>query len=328
MNNIDYKYITLLSNHIPTLKKKSEATWNMRCPFCGDSKKKKHKARGYIYCRDNKYIFYCHNCHTGKGIGKLLEHIDASLYKQWRLEKYRPTIHETPLQQFKPVVRKLNTDSVIFKKVSTLPPYHPAKQYVMARKIPPECHYKLFYCNKFNQLVNSSFPGKLPDNFDQPRLVLPFLDETKKMFGFQGRAFDDKSIRYITILLDPDMPKIFGLDTFDRQKKHYVVEGPIDSLFLPNALAMAGSDFGSIAKYIDRQIATIVYDNEKRSPEICAKIEQAIKEKYNVCIWPHDLKSKDINKLLLDGYDPLQIIEQNTFNGLAALVKFNNWKRC
>lgn len=332
MNIIDQKYIAQLANHLPHFKKKRDHEWNMRCIFCGDSQKKKHKARGYIYLRNDKYFYYCHNCGTSIGIGKLLEHVDPVLFKQWKLEKYRPVINpDTPQTQFrKEVPLKLATnEGIIFKKISSLSPDHPAKRYVDERQIPARFHYKLFYVNKFNQWVNTKIPEKLSDKFDQARLVIPFHDQNKQMFGWQGRLIGtDEGIRYITIMLDHQKPKVFGLDTLDNTHRHYVVEGPIDSMFLPNAIAMAGSDFQSIKEYIDKKHAIIVYDNERRSPQICAKIAHAIDEKYNVCIWPSDLKSKDINKLHLDGYDCKQIIEQNTFNGIAAALRFNNWKRC
>ena len=56
-----------------------------------------------------------------------------------------------------------------------------------------------------------------------------------------ARLFDPDGLRYITIMFE-EVPKIFGLDTVNFQEKYYVVEGALDSMFLSNAVAMAGAD--------------------------------------------------------------------------------------
>ena len=145
----------------------------------------------------------------------------------------------------------------------------------------------MYYCPRFYQWTNSLIPNKFKEtNQDEPRLIIPFIDENNKLFGYQGRSFDKKSkARYITIMLDESKPKIFGLDGVDFDKKVYVVEGPLDSCFVNNCLAMAGSDATLAFNDVN---AVMVYDNEPRSIEIVKKIQKAISRQYGVVIWPEN----------------------------------------
>ena len=68
-------------------------------------------------------------------------------------------------------------------------------------------------------------------------------DRDKKLIGFQGRALDSsQQPKYLTIMLDEDAPKLYGLDTVDETKPIYILEGPFDSTFVENSVAMCGSD--------------------------------------------------------------------------------------
>ena len=92
------------------------------------------------------------------------------------------------------------------------------------------------------------------------------------MFAFQGRAFGNEIPKYITITLDPDKDKIYGLNRLDKTKPIQVVEGPIDSMFLDNCIAVAGADFTRLEK----ENTTIIFDNERRNVEILKQIEKTI----------------------------------------------------
>ena len=42
-------------------------------------------------------------------------------------------------------------------------------------------------------------PDKLDEKIKEARLIIPFIDENKNFFGYQGRSLDPNSkIRYIT----------------------------------------------------------------------------------------------------------------------------------
>lgn len=113
-------------------------------------------------------------------------------------------------------------------------------------------------------------------------------------------------------------------------KKYYVVEGPIDSLFLDNCVAMAGAD-GNASGLDYLENAVFVFDNEPRNKEIVSRMERCIDRGYKVCIWPENVLDKDINDMVLSGIDPVNlqmVIDQNTFENLEAKLKLSYWRKC
>lgn len=284
-------------------------------------------------------MFHCHNCGAHKRAVNLLKDIDNSLYIEYIKEKFydqkKPEIEDSQFVQPEPF-QKRDFVTKGLKKISTMTPDSKYKQYVMNRHIPADHHYKLFVVEKFKTWVNSMLPDKFEDKdlgMDEPRLIIPFTDVHGRVFGFQGRSFAAKAkLRYISIMLDEEMPKIFGLDKLDTTKRIRVVEGPIDSMFLKNGIASAGGSITSNLMHIskNKKDFVIIYDNEPRSLETVKKVEKAIAAGFPVCIWPEGMDSKDINQMVLDGWtiDEIEaIIDNSTYEGLMAKVKFQQWKK-
>jgi transcription elongation factor Elf1 len=329
---IDVKYANLVSSKLERFKinNYNPYTANFRCPLCGDSKKSRLKARGGFFQRQDAIMFNCFNCGASRNIGSFLRDVDPMLYKEYVMENYTEQNPNKTLEN-KPVVKRevvwVKSPLSKLKKISQLEWNHPAKLYVLNRKIPNPAHARLYYCPKFASWTNSMIPDKLKKDRDTPRLIIPFMDEKGKMFGYQGRSFDpNDKVRYITIMLRDDK-KVFGLDTTNFNKKHYIVEGPIDSLFLPNALAMGGAD---INMEVINSNSIFVYDNEPRNPDIVKRMKKVLDSGHSICVWPTDLKYKDINDMILGGIEQKQIvkmIDDNTVNGMVGLIKFNEWKR-
>ena len=325
---IDVQYLYNISSRLDRFKKKSRNLFNFRCPYCGDSKKNKSKARGFVYAVKNEYFYKCHNCYKGTTLGKLIEYIDPQLYKQYVIEKYKSGNNNTvqePEFKFEPVKfdDKTLKDLTRFDKI----PNHPAYKMFIENRHLKDYHDKLYVTWHFYDWVNKLIPNKFPNiKEDHPRVIIPFLDVDNKMFAFQGRAFGDEEPKYITIKLDENKRRIYGLDRLDINKTIYITEGPIDSLFLPNAIAVAGSDLE--IKNLKRK-AVYVFDNEPRSIEIVNKMKKLIEKNYNICIWPKSLKYKDINDMVMSGMSPVEvqgIIDNNTFSKLSAHQQLVNWK--
>ena len=325
---IDLQYLYNISPRLDRFKKKSRNLFNFRCPYCGDSKKNKSKARGFVYAVKNEYFYKCHNCSKGTTLGKLIEHIDPQIYKQYVIEKYKSGNNNTvqePEFKFEPVKfdDKTLKDLTRFDKI----PNHPAYKMFIENRHLKDYHDKLYVTWHFYDWVNKLIPNKFPNiKEDHPRVIIPFLDVDNKMFAFQGRAFGDEEPKYITIKLDENKRRIYGLDRLDINKTIYITEGPIDSLFLPNAIAVAGSDLE--IKNLKRK-AVYVFDNEPRSIEIVNKMKKLIEKNYNICIWPKSLKYKDINDMIMSGMSPVEvqgIIDNNTFSKLSAHQQLVNWK--
>jgi hypothetical protein len=334
---IDVKFLGLLSTRLPlyTIKSTNPFLANSRCPICGDSQKNKFKKRAYFFQNKQKILMRCHNCGATRSVSSLLKDLDPLLKKEYDLEVFAETRANAPVQE-KIIQHEYLSSSDYnaplkkIKKISQLPVGHPAREYVLRRDIPPHQHFRIYYAPKFCKWTNSIIPDKFDlSKPDEPRLVMPFFDQKGNMFGYQGRSFDPNAkVRYITIMTRGDFTKIYGLDQVDLEKKTYVVEGPIDSFFLPNCLAMAGADVDTTG--LDKDKAVIVYDNEPRNKDIVKRINKSINNGFTVCIWPENIKEKDLNDMVLSGLSTtklLDIIDKNSYKELEAKLKIAEWSK-
>lgn len=326
---IDYKFVMLLSSRLDgfTVKSTNPLKVNCRCPLCGDSQKSKSKKRGWFNEYKGSVRFGCFNCSSSLWLSKFLESVDPVLADQYLVESKLDWVANNTTVDIKPVKKKeYHTNKDGLKKISQLQHDHPVKKYIEKRKIPSSEHYRLFYAPKFNKWINTMIPNKLNESRDEPRLAIPLNDKNGRIVGVTGRSFSPDSIRYITIMFK-DHPKVFGLDVVDMDKTNFCVEGPIDSLFLDNAWAMAGADVS-----VGNENTVYVYDCEPRNKEIVARIQKRININQKVVIWPQKMENygKDINDYVLNGLTTThiqRIVERNTYDGLMAQVKLNEWKK-
>lgn len=325
MNFLDAKYINLVSPQLVKFAKKKEDLYTFRCPYCGDSSKNRNKTRGYFYRKRNDFFFKCHNCGVGRTFTNFLKDNAVMLHDEYVMERYKEGLtgkaSNTPNPDFK--VPSPNFDKSIFsdlKKVSSLNKEHPAKAYLSQRQIPEDLFSIFYYAEDFNAWA------KLNNNQKESRIVIPLISQDGKVFGYQGRSLDKNTkLRYITTILDKSYPKLFGLDRVNKSQRVYVTEGPFDSLFLSNAIAMCGSD----VTMDDLKFSNIVYvlDNEPRNKEIVGKYEKLIAAGNSIVIWPSTINEKDLNDMTLSGHNVQNVVECNTFKGLEATIKLNAWKK-
>ena len=323
---VEVKYLNLLSPQLDKFKQRNRTLWNFRCPICGDSQKNKNKARGFVFQVKGDLVYKCHNCQVSMSLSKLIEKLDPSLYKEYRLEKFKNT--DKPRIDMRKVKRVVSTTPTFQKKdlpdlikIDDLNNSHPAREYLLNRKLPTEA---LYYTEKFKEWVNSVKPDTFPDvTQDEGRIIIPFRTKEGSVFGFQGRSLSSTGLRYITILLQEDQPKIFGLDRVNYEKPIYITEGPFDSLLLKNSIAMAGADVHHDSILGDNLV--YVFDNEPRNEQITSRIERCIDKGYSVVIWPSSIKEKDINDMVLSGHNVQDIVELNTYDHLTAKLKYQSW---
>ena len=323
MDIIDSKYIGLVSSRLQKFKRVKADLFNFRCPICGDSKKHKNKARGYLYQVKTNTNFKCHNCGASLSFNNFLKQIDTSLHKQYVMEKFkegfaggRNFVVEEPKFEFKKPVFKKKLDLPRADEVPI------AKEYLEKRKLDPS---KFYFAYKFKEWTNTQKQTFDTIGRDESRIIIPMYDEDKILIGFQGRSLGPNSVKYITVMIKDDAPKIYGLDQIDNEKPIYIIEGPFDATLVQNGVAMCGSDldirsFGW-SDYI------YVYDNEPRNREIVNRIAKTIDRGDKVVIWPTSVEEKDINDMVLGGQNIMGVLESNTYSGLQAKVKFNNWKK-
>jgi predicted RNA-binding Zn-ribbon protein involved in translation (DUF1610 family) len=322
MDLIDSKYIGLVSSRFQKFKRVKADLYNFRCPLCGDSQKNKSKTRGYLYAVKTNTNFKCHNCGASMSFNNFLKKIDPTLHRQYTLEKFKEgytgknfVVEEPKFEFSKPTFsKKLDLPKASSNQL--------AKEYLEKRKLNPE---KFYFADKFQEWVNSQKPTFNKIVRDESRIIIPMYDTQNNLIGFQGRALGSSPNKYITVMLSDESPKLYGLDQIDFTKPIYIVEGPFDSTFIQNSVAMCGSDVDirsfSWSDYI------WVFDNEPRNREIVNRISKTIDRGDKVVIWPTNIFQKDINDMVLAGLNVMDVLKSNTHSGLEAKVKFNEWKK-
>ena len=337
---IDAKYAQILGSRLRNFKQKNDYLWNYSCPVCGDSSKNKLKARGYIYRAKTDLFVKCHNCGYGTNIGNLIKYVDPVLYDEYVLERYKAgaTKHNSHkdvsalVQETKPI--ELLEDDILssLKRLDKLDESHPAVQYLIKRKIPKNKWNLLYFAPKFKAYTNTISPKFVEPIVDEhPRMIIPYFTNAGKCFAFQARAYGDEEPKYYTIKVDETQEKIYGLERIDYGKRILVVEGPIDSLFLPNAVAVSGASFDTPTIRSILTNATIVMDNEPRNKDIVKQLGKYIDLGYSVCMFPDFIKQKDINEMVLHSGmsvdEIVDLINTNTYTGMEAKLIFSTWRR-
>ena len=322
MDIIDSKYIGLVSSRLQKFKRVKANLYNFRCPICGDSQKHKNKARGYFYQIKTNTNFKCHNCGASLSFNNFLKQVDSTLHKQYAMEKFKEgftgrnfVVDEPQLEFTKPIFKK----KIDLPRASEIPV---AKNYLEKRNLDAS---QFYFAAKFKEWTNTQKHTFNTIGRDESRIIIPMYDTDKNLIGFQGRSLGPNSVKYITVMLQDEAPKLFGLDKIDDTKPIYITEGPFDSTFLENSVAMCGSDldirsFGW-SSYI------WVFDNEPRNREIIERINKTIDRGDQIVIWPSNILEKDINDMILSGHNVKSIVESNTYSSLQAKIKFNNWKK-
>jgi len=321
MDLVDSKYISLVSSRLQKFKRVKADLYNFRCPICGDSQKNKSKTRGYLYTIKADVNFKCHNCGSSMTFSSFLKKIDTTMHKQYVFERFknnktgRGTVVEEPKFKFEAPKFSPKMDLPRASEIST------AKLYLEKRGLDPT---KFYYTNKFKAWVNTLVEKFDNIEYDEPRIIIPIIYENQ-LIGFQGRALGPNSVKYITIMLEDNAPKVYGIDKINEKKPIYIVEGPFDSHFLENSVAMVGADLDIRPFGWSNHIW--VFDNEPRNREIVNRISKTIDRGEQVVIWPNHILEKDLNDMVLSGHDVQSMVESNTYEGLEAKLKFNTWKR-
>ena len=321
---IEKKFINMISSSLNKFKWKKDSLATCRCFKCGDSQKNRTKTRGYFYINKDHYYYKCHNCGFSCTVKTVLENIAPQLAKEFAVECYRNNLHGMTFQETVLPVQQKIVPSYIGTCITKLTPSHYARKYVEERKIPEDKMGLLYYADDFSVIANKF----LKESLKEPRLVIPFFDESGKVIGVQGRSFDKNAkIRYITCK-SPHVERLwYGLERINTLNNVFIVEGPLDSLFLPNCIAMVGSSYSVPEKLKDSKL-TFVFDNEPRNRQLHAMMEHAINDGHNIVIWPNILE-KDVNEMFIKyGREKvLSLIDTNTYSENTARLKFLTWRK-
>lgn len=335
---IDQKYARLLPLEKPSLKNHGRYFLNFRCPLCGDSSKSASKKRGWFQYNSSRtgLNMTCYNCGAFMPFWAFLKYHYPMYYSEYIKEVFveeksfgrKPTLTAPSL----PLCSEY--DKLNLSKLKDLPEDHPAVKYLLNRKYKTKHFGDFYYCDNFNEWAHE----QQPENFhkieeDDPRILIPLYTRHKKIFAVCARTICGNSPKYVTMKFDEEHPKIFGLDTVDFSKTVLVLEGPLDSKLLPNAIAMVGATSGlsRLTEFFKKDQLIIIADNEKRNKFTVNYMRKALKLGFKVVIWPPNFPYKDINEAVVEGVSLkfiLEMIKNGICEGYSGLVKLNFWKRC
>ena len=332
---IDTKYLTQISHKFEIFKKKNDYLWNVRCPICGDSQKNKRKMRGYFFRKDNDLMYKCHNCGHGAHFGTMLKQMDTLLYKEYVLERYADGGNRKKFgteRTVKEVVKIEKPEVSLWTQLMDclydLPADHEVIEYVNGRGLPKDSHKRLYFVDNIKNVVQLNYKYKESIRTEEPRLAIPFVNENGKLTALSMRGMRGEALRYILIKIDEDAPTVYGMDNVDKTLPVTVVEGPLDSLFIKNSIACAGTSFNKIEELgLDKDNTRIVFDNQPKNAEVCKLVEKYVGMGYKVVIWPETIGEKDINDMAIAGVNVQDIMDSNTYQGLSARMKFTSWRK-
>jgi len=287
----------------------------------------------YIYAKKQDLFVKCHNCGYGSNLGNFIKQLDPHLHDQYVMERYsqgqtgrRKT--KEPKFKFEPPKFKPRPTTIKLPSIGSLIHTHHARLFYEGRKIPNNFLDRVFYAEDFMSWAQSVSEIDYSNlGRDEPRMVIPFFDTEGKLIAAQGRALGNHELRYITIKVTDESTKVYGLERWNSEDTTYIVEGPIDSMFLPNCLAVAGGDLQSIK--IDKKQCVLIFDNEPRNIHTVTKLMKSIYDGWSVVIWTQEKKFKDINDLVIGGMSTdeiLKMINKNTFKGLEADWAARDWR--
>ncbi len=345
---IDKKFINLVSGALNLFKWKKETLANCRCPLCGDSQSNKTKCRGYFFPYKGKWIYKCHNCGEAHGIYNFLKLVAPNLAKQYSMESFAekkgvskkpvsPSAADKLAKQAKPQFASGDHCLKTLVRCDRLSSDHFCKEFLELRKIPKKHHDLLYFSEDFGQFMKMADPEGIPVG-REPRLVIPFFNKKGDMVAAQGRALTLKdeynartTAKYLTIKADKSIDRLwYGLWRTDPKKRVYIVEGPLDSLFIPNTVALVGAGaITNLHPHIENSDSVYCLDNEPRNRQIVRYNEMLIEHGKQVCIWPEWMQYKDINDMIGE-YSPKKIrkiIDNHTYTGLKARLAFREWRR-
>lgn len=344
----DLYFIQRLSHRLDSSVWQTPLILNCRCPICGDSKYNKKKRRFFFLPGTNfndNYSFYCHNCGVGGSLFHFLSTYHPDLHSEYIFKEFLQKKQNTEivLPSVPSMKEILKVDDSVFHSIGNLIPVEllsstdPFRLYLYNRNLDVTGTEKgrFFVATDIKAILDAN--GVNTNNMDYipPCLVIPFFKQDRTFDIFQVRFIDMvspgwKGPKYLTFKKTPGAEKIYWLDFIDKSKTVYTTEGPIDSMFIQNSIAVGGSDMNKYLEYLDDVV--YVLDNQPKNKEIVNKIEKLISLNKKVVIWPSYVSGlKDINDIIIQGttrQELSRLLSERTFCGLDALVEFISWKKC
>lgn len=332
---IDNEFAYRALAHLPKFRQINNSSifkLNFRCPVCGDSQTDMNKARGWYYGNGDHGAIHCYNCGNHQKLSSYLNEYEPDLYREYILEQRkekgnRPEPVKEPPKPEAKIIKALPT----CVRLDKIPHEHPIIKYVQNRKIPEHQWGRLWFTNEWPALCNKIKAGTYKKELSEPRLVIPIFNKDGKAEAFQGRALrKDAPQKYITIKAYENATKIYGVERVDESKPVIVLEGPLDSLFLDNAIAITGGQLDlDLVPFKEQRIW--VMDAESRHPDTIKRMTRLIEAGEKVLFWDlWKVSGKDINEFIQNGSTPEQVQEyilSNFEQGLKAKLRLQRYSK-
>lgn len=275
---------------------------------------------------------FCQKCGYSHRFDTFLKSFDINLYEKYALEMFKgkmvKEIKEVDNEKFIPQTTKYIPN--IFESlpnIDSLSADHPAKLWCLKRCLPIDT-IDFYLADNFIEWTKGN-----TDKFenwrgpDHSRIVIPWRDRHNKIVGYSARCWDsEQDQKYYRIFVDPECKEHFyGLDKIDDSKQIYVVEGELDSIAIPNAVAVSN---GKLHTFTNKD-AIFVQDSDIRNKFIMRNVKEMIDLGLKVCLMPPEI-GKDLNELRQQGLTSAEIaniINKYTYQGLEAKLKFTQWSR-
>lgn len=336
MSNTPYflqvKYAKMYSPRLKlfTVKNNNPFRAESRCPQCGDSQKSATKKRFNLYtdAKTNQLKCQCFNCGYFATFEGFLKSHDELLYKQLLVERFS---FETPKYTETNVVKEKNQTKDWESVLRPVAIVDRARNYLNGRKIPRDKWDRLYYTNNLKHSYVDLCSALRIDVDPEKRIAaiegifFPFVDAKGALCFSATRNMDSSSdLRYVTIEFQPSY-KLFGLDKIDTSKKVFVTEGPMDSLFLDNCIAVGDASLSKAEQVIEKEKLVLVPDNEPRHPIQTKLIKKAIDKGFEVVLFPSWVEEKDLNDMVKAGHDVKHLVDIYSYQGLKAQLEFAKW---
>ncbi len=307
--------------------KKYQNTFNAECPVCKEGKSAGRTRRLYYF--PNKQYFYCHNCCRSWRPLDWIKEV-AHLTFPEIVKRNNEKIQEIPQQKIKTVkepatvleLEDLPTNSIDLTDPRQIEYYKHSKFVKLAKE----------YCEqrRLFEAVNSckKFFVSLEDKVHKNRLVIPFYDESNQVACYQTRALTNNQFpRYLTKFGEKGL---FNINNVASEVPYiFVFEGPIDSMFVRNGVAIAAlapthKQETKLRSMLGYELI-YVFDNDKNNKQTAKRIEKHIKEGKRVFMWPSEFRQfKDFNEIccqLKMNEIPWQFVVKHSASGPEALIK-------
>lgn len=312
-------------------KNRYNRTYQGSCPICREGNSWLKKRRFYYIPSKNR--LYCHNCGYNKSTIDWIKEMTGMSFLEIKEELNTVNIDILPVEEVKPSrkVETLPKDSInLFDPIQI--EYYKSNKFVKIA---------LDFLNN-RKLLNANNKPKayfisLTDFVHKNRIIIPFYDQKNKITHYQTRILIDSDDRPRYMSKIGSEKTIFNINNIDSDfDKIFIFEGPFNSTFTKNGVAIAGIQEGSYQLFTSAQESQImqfplheriwVLDSQHIDNAARNKSIKLLELGENVFIWPKKLgiKFKDFNDIAVGmniNKIPPEFILKYTFKGDEGLSK-------